>query len=486
MKCKSIKSLLLIFLMFLSFNPICFASDKTEIVVGLDVNLPPMGFIDSSGNIVGFDVDLAKEVLRGMNKNVKFQPIDWDSKELELDSGNIDVIWNGLSKTPEREKTMLLTKPYMKNKQVVITKKDSPINTLSDLENKNVCVQKGSTGSQALRKHEISKNLNHIVELENMVECLNEVDSKISDGAVVDEIIARYYLKRENLDNKFKILDEEISSEYYVIAVKKGNENLKSQIEQQLNLLSGNNKAAEISEKWFSENVFFRHEEAKSENTDNISQNKNILPLFINGLSNTLVLFIIVIVLSLPLGFLICLGKIYGCKFIKFLIGLYINIMRGTPLLLQLLFIFYGLPYVPFIGNYISFKDRFLAGTVAFILNYAAYFAEIFRGGFLSVDKGQIEACKVLGFSKIQALYKILIPQIFKVVLPSICNETVTLVKDTSLIYSIGVVELLSNTKNIVNSTANVFPYIIAGLIYFLACSFVTWISRKFEKNISF
>lgn len=486
MKYKITKLITTLFLTLMSFKFTCFSLDKFEIIVGLDVNVPPMGFLDASGNIVGFDIDLAKEVLESIGKNVKFQPIDWNSKELELNGGNIDVIWNGLSKTPEREKSMLLTKPYMKNRQIVIARSDSSINTLQDLESKNICVQKGSTGSEAINKHAIQKSLKSIIELDNMVNCLNEVEARISDATVVDEVIAKYYLSKENLQNKFKILDEEISSEYYVIAVKKGNTELKNQIEEQLETLNSSGKGAKISNKWFSENIF-SYEEGSSEYTTGINpKTDDIIPLFTKGILNTFILFFTVIALSLPLGLLLCIIKIYGNRLANFLISLYINVMRGTPLLLQLLFIFYGLPYMPVIGNYLSFKDRFLAGTVAFILNYSAYFAEIFRGGFLSIDKGQIEACRVLGFSKTQELYKILIPQIFKVTLPSICNETVTLVKDTSLIYAIGVPELLSNTKNIVNSTANIFPYIIAGLMYLIACFLVTGIFKKFEKNISF
>lgn len=485
MRYKITKLIIVILFILTSLRSICFSTDKSEIIIGLDINVPPMGFLDSSGNIIGFDIDLAKEVFNGMNKSIKFQPIDWDSKELELNGGNIDVIWNGLSKTPQREKSMLLTNSYMKNRQIIITRIDSSINKLQDLENKNICVQKGSTGLEAINKHKIRESLKSITELGNMINCLNEVETGISDATIVDEVIAKYYLSKENLQNKFKILDEEISSEYYVVAVKKGNIKLKNQIEEQLEIINSNGKGIEISNKWFSENIF-SYENKKPSSQKNTNHKTDIIPLFTKGFTNTLILFFVVIVLSLPLGFLFCIIKIYGNQFVKYIINLYVNIMRGTPLLLQLLFIFYGLPYVPVIGNYLSFRNRFFAGIVAFILNYAAYFTEIFRGGFLSIDKGQIEACKVLGFSKIQAIYQILIPQIFKVTLPSICNETITLVKDTSLIYAIGVSELLSNTKNIVNSAANIFPYIVTGLIYFIACFLVAGIFKSIEKNISF
>jgi polar amino acid transport system permease protein len=160
--------------------------------------------------------------------------------------------------------------------------------------------------------------------------------------------------------------------------------------------------------------------------------------------------------------------------------------MRGTPLLLQLFFIFYGLPYVPVLGRALAFKSRFLASCVAFILNYAAYLAEIFRGGFLAIDGGQLEAAKVLGLSQKSMNFKILLPQVLRVSLPAICNESVSLVKDTALVFSIGVCELLASTKNVVNATANVSFYVIAAAIYFLICSLVVRVFQTLEKKLDF
>lgn len=229
--------------------------EKTSVVLGFDPNVPPMGFTDQNGNYVGFDLDLAKEVFESQNMSVTFQPIDWDSKEMELNSGNIDLIWNGLSYTPEREQNMLLTKAYMKNRQVVIVKNDSDISKLNDLQNKNVCVQKGSTGAEAFYDNGISKKCKQIIDLPDMVSCLNEVKVGTSDATVVDESVARYYLSQNSLQDKFKILDEEISTEDYVISVKKGNNGLKNKIEDGLSKIIESGKAKEISEKWFGKDV---------------------------------------------------------------------------------------------------------------------------------------------------------------------------------------------------------------------------------------
>lgn len=458
---------------------------ENEIIVGVDVNVPPMGFMSESGEIIGVDIDLAKELFKNMNKPVKFQPIDWDAKELELETGNIDVIWNGLSRTPERENSMSLTRPYMKNRQVVIVKNGSSINKVDELQNKNVCVQKGSTGLDALKKHEISKRLGGVTELENMTSCMNEVKSGISDATIVDEVVARYYLSKENLKDEFKVLDEEISSEYYVVAVKKGNDSLKKQIEEGLNFLNKSGRASEVSQKWFSKNIFF-WEQPKAENISADAQNLGQLLFLLRGLAVTLRLFFIVILVSIPCGFMLCVIKNLKNKFLNFLINTYINLMRGTPLLLQLFFLFYGLPYIPIIGSYFTLRDRFLAASVAFILNYTAYFAEIFRGGFLSIDRGQIEAARVLGISRVQTFYRVLIPQLLKVTLPTICNEAITLVKDTSLVYALRIQDILSNAKSMVNATANVSAYVLSAAIYLLICYLLIKIFRRFEKRLSF
>jgi polar amino acid transport system substrate-binding protein len=439
-----------------------------------------MGFKNENGEIVGFDIDLAKEVF-GID-NVFFQPIDWETKELELASGKIDVIWNGLSKTPEREKSMDLTQSYLKNRQVVIVNASSGINSFADLQDRTVCVQKGSTGSDALENSPIKSQLKRTVELENMVLCLTEIETLKSDATILDETVAKYYLNALE-ENNFKVLDSEISSEFYVVAVKKGNKDLKNLIETRLAELYRSGKTAEICRKWFGEDIFYWQND-KMEQAQVRAKKINWLTPILQGTTQTLLLFVFVILLSLPLGLLLYVAQ--NSKISGFFVKILINLLRGTPLLLQLLFVFYGLPYVPVFGAILTIKDRFVAGVVTFSLNYAAYFAEIFRGGFSSIDDGQSEAARALALDKFKTFFKILLPQSLKICLPSICNEAVTLVKDTALVFAIGVPELLANTKNIVNTTANILPYVFAFAIYLAICSALIALFRKIEKVFKF
>jgi len=205
----------------------------------------------------------------------------------------------------------------------------------------------------------------------------------------------------------------------------------------------------------------------------------------LNGMVYTILLFLITIVVSLPLGLVAAFLSNSKNVLVHSFIRVYVFLMRGTPLMLQLFFVYFGLPFIPFIGSFLR-MERFTAACVAFVLNYAAYFCEIYRGGLFSIDKGQYEAAKVLGFSKWQMTSKIIIPQMIKVVLPPVSNETITLVKDTALVTSIGVADMLHMAKAAVNSSSNVTPFIIAGIFYLIITLGLTKLFQYLEKKYMF
>jgi polar amino acid transport system permease protein len=211
----------------------------------------------------------------------------------------------------------------------------------------------------------------------------------------------------------------------------------------------------------------------------------SILVPMLEGAQMTVLLFIIAIVVSIPLGFLLTLAVKSSLKPLSLLAQGYIYIMRGTPLLLQLLLICFGLPMLPVVGEYLVL-DRFVAACLGFVLNYAAYFAEIFRGGLLAIDKGQYEASKVLGLSKWQTTTRIILPQMFRVTLPAIANESVTLVKDTALLYAVAVPELLHYAQTAVNRDFTIVPFFVAGLIYLIMTLFLTFVFKGIERRYKF
>ena len=199
--------------------------------------------------------------------------------------------------------------------------------------------------------------------------------------------------------------------------------------------------------------------------------------LMLEGTEITLTIFTITLVLALPIGLLAALARISGFKPVSLLMEFYIWLMRGTPLMLQLLFVYFALPMVG-----IMLPDM-AAALLAFTLNYAAYFAEIFRAGILSISKGQFEAAKSLGMTYPQTMRRIVIPQMIRYVLPPVSNETINLVKDTSLIYILAMNDLLRVARTIVQREFDMTPFVVAGVFY-LAMTFVlTWVFKKLEAH---
>lgn len=205
-----------------------------------------------------------------------------------------------------------------------------------------------------------------------------------------------------------------------------------------------------------------------------------ILPSLIQGAGLTLQIFFWTLIVSIPLGIIVSLGLTSKVKPLKWVLEIYVWLMRGTPLLLQLIFVFYGLPIIGIVFQ------RYDAALVAFILNYAAYFAEIFRGGFQSVSVGQYEAAKVLRLNYWKTVRKIIIPQVVKIVIPSIGNEVINLVKDSSLVYVIGLGDLLRAGNVATSRDVTLVPLLLVGLIYLILVGICTLVLRQVEKRYSY
>lgn len=201
----------------------------------------------------------------------------------------------------------------------------------------------------------------------------------------------------------------------------------------------------------------------------------------LEGAFVSLQVFFLTLLFSLPLGLLVALGRISKNKWVSEPIKLFIDIMRGTPLILQLMFVYFA-PFYIFKLN----LDRFVAANIAFSLNYAAYFAEIFRGGIESMSKGQYEASEVLGFTRMQTFMRIILPQVVKRILPPVSNEVITLVKDTALVHVLGVSELFRVAKNESSRVFSTNPLIVAGVFYFIMNWVVTKLFHTTEKRLNY
>lgn len=232
----------------------CSASGSKDgkLVIGIDDKFAPMGFRDDNNEIVGFDIDYAKAAAEKMGKEVTFQPIDWSAKESELNSGRIDMIWNGYTITDERKEKVLFSKPYLENSQVVVVLADSSLSKLDDLAGKEVGLQSLSSAAEALDANPIKAEIAKISEFPDNVLALTDLKTKRLDGVVIDEVVARYYMSKE--PDSYKLLDEALAPEQYGIGIKKGNEALLEELQKALDEMNSDGTAAEISTKWFGEN----------------------------------------------------------------------------------------------------------------------------------------------------------------------------------------------------------------------------------------
>jgi len=231
--------------------------EEGKFVLGLDDNFPPMGFRDESGNIVGFDIDLAKEVANRMGVEVELKPVEWDGIIFSLKNGTIDVIWNGLTITEERAKQIAFSTPYLDNRQIIIVKKDSPINTKADLANKVVGLQLGSSSENALNSEpDVVETLKEVRQFSNNVEALMDLEIGRVDAVVVDEIVGRYYISKK--PDVYRVLMENFGQEIYGVGLRMEDEAFLNELNRILDEMKADGTAKEISEKWFGEDIVKR------------------------------------------------------------------------------------------------------------------------------------------------------------------------------------------------------------------------------------
>ena len=209
-----------------------------------------------------------------------------------------------------------------------------------------------------------------------------------------------------------------------------------------------------------------------------------IISLLSGGMAVSIYIFAVTLFFSLPLGLLVSFGRMSKNPVISGIIKIYISVMRGTPLMLQLMVVYFG-PYYIF-GIHVSNSYRMVAALIGFVINYAAYFAEIYRGGIQSIDRGQYEAAEVLGYSKTQTFFVIILPQVIKRILPSVTNEVITLVKDTSLAFTISVAEMFTTAKALASSQTSMMPFVAAALFYYIFNYVVAFGMDYFEKRLSY
>ena len=235
-------------------NPVEALKARGTFVLGLDDSFPPLGFRDDDNAIVGYDIDLAKEVAKRLGVNFKAQPIDWDAKEMELETGKIDCIWNGFTITEDRKTSLSMTFAYLDNEQVVVVRKDSGIKSLADMKGKIIGIQSGSSAQEALDDNAaFKKSLADIVSYKDNITALNDLKIGGVDGVVMDSVVANYSIKQTG--EPFVVLEQALANEEYGIGFRKKETELRDEVEKILRAMAADGTIATISAKWFGKDI---------------------------------------------------------------------------------------------------------------------------------------------------------------------------------------------------------------------------------------
>jgi polar amino acid transport system substrate-binding protein len=486
----------ILFALFISINS--FAKIPNTIKWAADTESgAPFAMInpDKTSELIGFEVDIISEISKELGVKLEFVQNSWDGLIPGLKVDNYHVAINGIEITPDRQAEVNFTRPYyITSEQLVIRKGEPELLSLADCKNKKVGTLKYSLAHRMLEE----AGGIEILTYESEVAAYTDLKNGRSDAVLLDAPIAVYYAKA---DPALKFSGGPIGQMFYGIAVKKENVDLYRKVDLALKKIADNGKLREILDHWNMWNPmmaaylddlspsqtppvayqkFLQQNNQHKSFSDKLHQYSTFLPLLLKGALMTLKVSISGMILAVIFGFFLAISKLYGSKPISWMATIYIEIVRGTPLLIQLFFIFYGLPYL---GLKLA---PFTAAFLALGLNYAAYEAENYRAGIFSVPKGQMEAAISLGMNRNQALRFVIIPQAFRIALPPMTNDFISLLKDSSLVSIITMVEL---TKVYGQLSSTYYDYfgtgVLVAMIYLLLGLPFIRIAKHFERKLN-
>lgn len=444
--------------------------ERGELRVGLSADYAPMEFehtVNGKTEYAGVDIDLAKKIAKDNNLKLKIVNMSFDSLLGALKTGKIDIIISGMTSTPERKKQVDFSDSYMMTKNIMLVKKDkvNEYKDIKDFNNKKVGAQKG-TEQEKIAQTEIENA--SITSLSRLPDVILALKSGKVEGAVVEKPVAEAYLKQNpklGISN-VKFNEEEKDT---VIAVPKDSPKLLSQI---------NKTIKEVKDKGLIDKYMTNAANAMNDDSGFISKYGSF---FLKGIKITILISLIGVALGSILGAFVALMKLSKIKIISWIASIYIEILRGTPMLVQVFIVFFGITAA--LGLDIS---ALVCGTIALVINSSAYIAEIIRAGINAVDKGQMEAARSLGLSYRQTMKSVIMPQAIKNILPALGNEFVTLIKESSIVSTIGVGEIMFNAQVVQGISFDPFtPLLVAAALYFVLTFVLTRIMNMIEGRLN-
>jgi len=426
---------------------------RGELVVGLSADYAPYEFhamVDGQDQIVGFDISIAQKIADDMGVDLHIEELGFDALLGALKTGKIDLIISGMSPTPERLQEVDFSDPYMNAQQRLVVRKEDQdkYTNIDQFEGVPVSVQKQTTQEELANNELTGAKVTSLQKTSDVV--MNLKNHKV-DAAILEGPVAEAYVD-ENDDLALSNLDFENGDKETAVALPKDAPRLSESI---------NNSIQTINDEGLLEG--YQKEANKLMFEDDQGFFAKYYPYYLSGTGYTILLAIIGVVFGIILGTLFALMKLSSIKIFKVLASIYIEYVRGTPLLVQIFIVYFG---TGILGLDLS---RFVAGCIALSLNSAAYVAEIIRAGINGVNKGQMEAARSLGMKHTEAMRYIIFPQAIKNILPALGNEFVTVIKESSVISVIGVSELIFQAGNVQGASFKPFlPYLIVSLIYFV------------------
>ncbi|HDY4503164.1 TPA: ABC transporter permease subunit [Staphylococcus aureus] len=444
--------------------------ERGELRVGLSADYAPMEFehtVNGKTEYAGVDIDLAKKIAKDNNLKLKIVNMSFDSLLGALKTGKIDIIISGMTSTPERKKQVDFSDSYMMTKNIMLVKKDkvNDYKDIKDFNNKKVGAQKG-TEQEKIAQTEIENA--SITSLSRLPDVILALKSGKVEGVVVEKPVAEAYLKQNpklGISN-VKFNEEEKDT---VIAVPKDSPKLLSQI---------NKTIKEVKDKGLIDKYMTNAANAMNDDSGFISKYGSF---FLKGIKITILISLIGVALGSILGAFVALMKLSKIKIISWIASIYIEILRGTPMLVQVFIVFFGITAA--LGLDIS---ALVCGTIALVINSSAYIAEIICAGINAVDKGQMEAARSLGLNYRQTMKSVIMPQAIKNILPALGNEFVTLIKESSIVSTIGVGEIMFNAQVVQGISFDPFtPLLVAAALYFVLTFVLTRIMNMIEGRLN-
>jgi His/Glu/Gln/Arg/opine family amino acid ABC transporter permease subunit len=460
---------------------------KDELVMITSPDYPPYEFYDTQGGdrkIVGFDIDIANILAKELGFKLKIQESDFNGLIPALQAGRADFVMAGMTPTPERKQNLDFSTIYYEAKDTIVALKGSKLMKPEDLKGKTVGVQLGTIQEQNAKKIS-EKNPMQLKQLNKVPDIIQEIKAKRIDAAIVEDTVAKGFIQ-SNSELEFNAIASEEQSGS-AIAFPKGSK-LVAQFNPVLAKLKDSGELETLAKQWFSKNIA----PADATATPAAPEKKGGLNIdfrrlswddylfILKGIPTTLLFTLCSVFLGLFAATGLSLLKISRLKPLQWFANAYTSIFRGTPLLLQLSLIYYAIPQL--IGFDIT---PLQAGVATFTLNSGAYMSETIRAGIQAVDRGQSEASMSLGVPYPMMMKDVILPQALKNILPALVNETVSLLKDSSLVSTVGVVETL-RASQIVGSNKYIYfePLLIAGLIYYLLVIGLTAAAGKLEQRL--